>query len=555
MNSIGRFFGNSDLRCNVLINDGVDILSELVETGGYKDVAAVVRSLIIVESPDGGLLEPLSKHMASKTAIKALAKLIREDSSSVKALQEQGISFLELAQVTNWNDELNNSPSIYALLVDGDEELQRIFLDAYDPRLGLDALAASKEAVGCSVDSKIYHCDLIVSLMDAHETQNDDRTILNYFSRCVPHLQKRANPIKPDLHWGVYLHPNATPALRNWIEENQTPVVGGYWGYEGDEGISVELEAIYDQPYSVLCHFAERGVNFDAQATLDSIAKVVGVQWDDFHKLGWLLSARPELLKDYLSQLAPKEQVDMLTFGATQRIPSRPTMCQQGAVKQAMVIANFLSLTEGNPSEELSDAIIEFEMEKYSHRHMSWALPLAIQTRPEFFLSSTEGKQRYWSAFQMAGAMVTALTLLTDSPPVINKHFDHAGVRVSMGKPSWKNVHGMYFELAERLEFKEFYSILKQYIDSVLERDIVPPANPDAAFDRTALIAHSVKNYPLDEQLRLVSLNLLDPGAEQAILCDPDVLELIDDCPNPSEIISKLSPMFRQSKLESDLGL
>jgi hypothetical protein len=548
-----QFF--SDYSVKRSLQKGCPDLDGLAHSGTYADAADLIRSLLLRSEGTDNRFEPVIEMWQASLIKNGLTKLVREDPFVVQGLQANGISFLEYVKNTHREDEKFPSRSLFAMLTDFDDDLRDRILDCYDPRLALDNLIERKVPVGCSIEGHYYHCDLVARLMDVIQTPGDERAIIDYLDRCLPHLKEGKRVITPDLNWGVYLHPKASPMILSWIEENHDHERNMDW----NDGVSAELCTAFDKPFAVIRDMASRGIQLDPDEVLDKVAKVAGVMGDDRHLLTWLLSPMPLQLREFFDGLSDDQRYEVLAFGACHTLPMKiEDKLQYWSKSHAMVQVSFIELAGDSLSEQLCKDIMEWEFSRFNWTQTSWSVPAAIQAYPEYFLEMTS-TERNWSAYKAASYAVEAMTALTEPVPNITEEFIHAGIKVSLGPSSVMNPNGIFIHTGKtREDFEGFRKALIAYVTSAGDRDLELGTESNAeprAERRAKMLHHSFKDMAPEKAMRMIIFGLLDEQAEQAALANPETVDLMNTLGIRDEIIRKMSSNQQESQLAIDLGL
>jgi len=552
MTPLQRFFQN--LKQKVNLESGHESLAALPDTGDYGDVADLMRCLMIRTERESMRFVPFMAKMEIETFTPCLRQLLTDDPVAVCALQQQGITFLELVKERSAAYQKCESQSVFGLLTDQDAALRAKILEQYDGRLGLDALAWSDDDVGCSTYFSLYHCDLICTLLDEVKTTHDERVILQYLSNCVPHMQ--AKGLRPDLNWGLYLHPKASPLMLSWLEEHQEFVNHLEW----DDYVTAELRAAYDMPFAAIRAMIERGLEPDPETLLDRVSRVIGIEQEDRPHLAWLMSPMPAQLAALFQDLAPAEQEKMLAFGACHALPTRGVFNPgDWEMSRAMVEASFLMLTKDGMPDAVSRMVIDSVFSKYDWKHgMPWAVPLAIESQPAYFIEQT-GEDRYFQAYKVASYALEAMVAHVVPPAVGASQFDHGGVSVTLGKSSLMNPHGIGLQVGGKTPSLElFKQTLHQYLGMAVARDLKfasqGEAKPLLAFSADSL-RRTFRDLDPGRLLRMVAHDMLDQASEHVALSLEKVAALVGDHENPRRLVEKMTPAQQAAHLEGDLGL
>lgn len=551
MTPLQRFFQN--LKQKINLESGHECLASLPATGDYGDVADLMRCLMIRTERESMRFVPFMAKMEIETFTPCLRQLLTDDPAAVSALQQQGITFLELVKERSAAYQKCESQSVFGLLTDQDAALRTKILEQYDGRLGLDALAWSDDDVGCSTYFSLYHCDLICTLMDEVKTTHDERVILQYLSNCVPHMQ--AKGLRPDLNWGLYLHPKASPLLLSWLEEHQEFVNRLDW----EDFLDEEIRAAYEMPFAAIRAMVERGIQPDPDTLLDRVSRVIGIEQQDRPHLAWLISPMPERLAELFESLAPAEQEKMLSLGACHSLPTRGVFNPGDWEKsRAMVEASFLMLIQDGMPEAVARTVIYFVFSKFDWKHgMPWAAPLAIESQPAYFLEKT-GEDRFYQAYKVASYALEAIVAHTVPPAVVSSRFDHGGVAVTLGKSSLMNPHGVYLQGTGKQPSPEaLEQTLRQYMNMAVARDL-KFASEGEEKPLLALPADSLRrtfsNLDPGRLLRMVAHDMLDQASEHVALSVEKVAALAGDHDNPRRLVEKMTPTQQAAHLEGDLG-
>ncbi|WP_410950840.1 hypothetical protein [Pseudomonas sp. S1(2024)] len=552
MTPLLRFFQN--LKQKINLSSGHERLASLSVTGDYCDVADLMRCLMIRTQRESMRFVPFMAKMEIETFIPCLRQLLTDDPAAVGALQQQGITFLELVKERSAAYMKCESQSVFGLLTDQDAALRMKILEQYDGRLGLDALAWSDDDVGCSTYFSLYHCDLICTLMDHVKTTNDERVILQYLSNCVPHMQEKG--LRPDLNWGLYLHPKASPLMLSWLEEHQEFVNHLEW----DDYVTAELRAAYEMPFAAIRAMVERGLEPDPETLLDRVSRVIGIEQEDRPHLAWLMSPMPAQLAALYQDMAPAEQEKMLTFGACHALPTRGVFNPGNWEKsRAMVEASFLMLIPEGMPDGVSRAVIDAVFSEFDWKNsMPWAAPLAIERQPAYFLEKT-GHDRFFQAYKVVSYALEAMVAHTVPPAAVSAQFDHGGVTVTLGKPSLMNPHGIGLQVDGKTPSLEiFKQTLRDYLNMAVARDLKfasqGEAEPLLAFPADSLL-RTFRDLDPGRLLRMVAHDMLDQASEHVALSMEEVAALVGDHDNPLRLVEKMTPAQQASHLESDLGL
>ncbi|AYG48098.1 hypothetical protein DV532_27860 (plasmid) [Pseudomonas sp. Leaf58] len=374
MSPLQVFF--SAVRATIEFQKGGGDALHCVEQGDYRDAADLIKCMLMEYPPSELRFIPKEKMEAANWTMNFLRSLLLNAPEAIPELQAYGISFLERAAQTSFFDQLTAGRSLFAHLADTDRTLKAAFWKHYDARQGLNAMMFSAHKLGCSSNEEGYHTDLIVKIVEAVQDDTDEQAVIDYLASC------RATGYTPEINWGVYLHPNATPYIQAWIPANQRPN-----SLMTDSPlISATLKNAYARPAATLAFLMSRGVAVDVRQAVERIAQALDVSAQDQVKLGWLLCPDPAAFKAMYDALDADEQQELLLFGFKNRLPLPGSYVPgQSELKRGMVESCFLSLAQAGLSERFARAAIDHDLARRNSDESSWWSPLLSRLSRRIF--------------------------------------------------------------------------------------------------------------------------------------------------------------------------
>lgn len=533
---------------------GRGVALKYVTEGGYREAVDLLSCVLLAEKQNepNFIIKASEEQQSADKILSYLKSLLISDPSSVKQLQSQGLSFLEVPRKTHMFDFTENR-SLYALLTDTNPEMKSLLWQEYDARLGLDALMLSHrdKPLGHSSNEHGYHHDLIVRIMDEVSTERETDAVIRYLAEC------RFDSNVPEINWGVYLHKNATERLQSWILSNQQRNTV----MTDSRLITANLKIAYAQPFTTLVNLSQSSASAPALEAMNRVGLALACSDVEKTKLGWLLSTEPEALKAHYTALSNADKHQMLSFAFQNSIPM-PGSYVPGLTeaKKAMVEAGVLMIQGVGMPEGYAKWAIETEFNRLHSEEGAWSLPLVIQSDPEVFTEKFSGLDA-WSRMQVIGKALRRLDVYTGQPSRVSKTFSHGNVFIVIGEQNSANSSGtLLLPEGEKTNLGIFFDTIQKCLQSTLESAVNfenqrSELNGIQKKSFRAIAKQYLEGIPATSSLALIKHDLLDKTCTQVVLSLRDVKPLLKHIEFPRGVIEKMSPGQRENLLTRDLGL
>ena len=548
MNPLQVFF--AAVRASIEFQKGGGDALHCVEHGGYRDAADLIKCMLLEYPPSELRFIPKEKMEAAGWTMSFLKSLLLNAPEAIPELQAYGISFLERATHTSFFDQLATGRSFYAHLADTDRTLKAAFWEHYDARQGLNAMMFSAHKLGCSSNDEGYQTDLIGKIMDAVHDDTDEQAVIDYLASC------RATGYTPEINWGVYLHPNATPYIQAWIPANQRAN-----SMTDSPLMSAALKNAYARPATTLAFLTSRGVAVDVQQTVERIAQALDVPAEDQVKLGWLLCPDPAAFKAMYDALDVDEQQELLLFGFKNRLPLPGTYVPgQSELKRGMVEGCFLSLAQDGLPERFVRAAIDYDLARRNSEESSWWSPLIVQAQPAYFLDQLATLDAH-DAFRLIVKTVKAVSAYTSVPERPEPELVHGDVSITIGQQSTQNGQGILLKHQGNLvNLEPLFETMRAALEHTLQRAMafeVVQRGQVGSKPRPlkAVLKDYFQSVKEKDCLNLVIHDLLDKAGVQVALGLKTLKPLLKGIDFPHAVIEKMTPGQQAAVLERDLGL
>lgn len=522
-----------------------------VKHGGYRDAAEIIKCLLLEHSSSEPRFIAEDKVGAAGLAMKYLKSLLAKAPEAISELQSHGISFLERAARTSFFDQLTAGRSLFSHLTDTDPELKAAFWRHYDARLGLDAMMFSDQKLGQSTNEEGYHTDLIVKIMGAVRDDADEQNVIEYLGGC------RSNGYTPEINWGVYLHPNATPYIQAWIQANQRPN-----SLMTDSPlISAALKSAYARPAATLAFLTSRGIAVDVHQAVERIVQALDIPAQDQVKLGWLLCPDPAAFKAMYHALDPDEQQDLLMFGFKNRLPLPGSYVPgQSELKRGIVEGCFLSLAQQGLPERFARAAIDYDLARRNSDESSWWSPLIVQAQPAYFLDQLSKLDAH-DAFRLIVKTVKAISAYTSVPERPEPELVYGDVSITIGQQSTQNGQGILLKhQGDLVNLEPLFDTMRAALENTLQGAMafeVVQRGQIGSKPRPikAVLKDYFQSVKDKDCLNLVIHDLLDKSGVQVALGLKTLKPLFKGIEFSHSVIEKMTPGQQAAVLERDLGL
>lgn len=541
----------SGVRASIEFQKGGGDALHCVEQGGYRDAADLIKCMLLEYPPSEPRFIPKEKMEAASCTMSFLRALVLNAPEAIPELQAYGLSFLERAAQTTFFDQLTPGRSLYAHLVDSYQTLKAAFWEHYDARQGLNSMMFSAHKLGYSTNEEGYHTDLIVKIMDAVQDDADEQAVIDYLASC------RATGHTPEINWGVYLHPNATPYIQAWIPANQRANTL----MTDSPLISAALKNAYARPAATLAFLMSRGVAVDVRQAVERIAQALDVSAQDQVKLGWLLCPDPAAFKAMYDTLDADEQQELLLFGFKNRLPLPGSYVPgQSELKRGMVEGCFLSIAQAGLSERFARAAIDYDVARRNSEESSWWSPLIVQAQPAYFLDQL-AKLDAQDAFRLIVKTVKAISAYTSVPERPEPELAHGDVSITIGQQSTRNGQGILLKHQGALvSLEALFDTIRTALDLTVQRAMAfEVVQRGQVGSKPRPIKAVLKDYfqSVKEKdcLNLVIHDLLDKTGVQVALSLKSLKPLLTGVDFPHAVIEKMTPGQQAAVLERDLGL
>jgi len=542
MSSVKAFF--SALTAEFVSSDGFTLAMQLAQEPSYAGVAEFLKRSLLIPLDNAPSAALVLSEKERGLVINQLKALVTNDVHAIQGLQDSGLTFLECLKTTGFFDRvLELSPStIFSKFSDTDAEFKTYFLRHYDARKGLEALSVTGFRQGRSHNDLAYHTDLIVKIMDAVRTQEDEAVVLNYLGKLGD------DPNHTPVVWGLYLHPHTTPAIRAWQETHQRIL----HGFTDTHLITAELKACYDRPFKTLTHLVQAGHPLDPGLVVDLLATMHEVPQEDYPKLGWVLSSSPDALGQFFSSLDQKQQQMMLEFGAKNSLPV-PGSYVPGTseINEAMFLSAFLNLAQQQPSPGLWCHLIDAEMARKFTNDRSVFLAFAIEQEPEYFRSVCQNTDTF-DVMTLLQKTVKPMIEIFENPDPNVVVFDYRDSIIGIKHTSANNRFSITRADGTPYPLTNFHTLLKEVVAEYVEQKVT---RDHSSTGRKQKLKNVYKEIDGLVAGYVLSHDLLSQEHTQALLGIKNFRAKLGGFDFPKSVIEKMSSSQKTWLLERDLNL